>query len=258
MKGDIFMSEKIFNIVPDAVNTAAKNLTDLPTKNIGTTIADCWYLIFGGLSHRADKRKIKYAVELKKFEKELETSIATVPEENKQEPTTQIIMSALDAAKYCVEEEELRKLFVNLITSSIDCSKNVHPSFSHIIRQMNQIDAKVLKFFVHTSTLPACDLLLNLNSGSFKFLNRNIFLSIDNDVSEEDATASISSLMYLGLLESPTDLCYSNKEIYKDFEYSNQYISACQLHDKSQLELLNKVIQLTPLGESFVSCCVTD
>lgn len=252
------MSDKSLNIIPDAVNDAAKNLTELPTKNIGTTIADCWYLIFGGLSHRADKRKIKYAVELKKFEKELETSIATVPEENKQEPTTQIIMSALDAAKYCVEEEELRKLFVNLITSSIDCSKNVHPSFSHIIRQMSQIDAQVLKFFMHYPALPACDLLLNLASGSFKYLNRNIFLPINDSVSEEDATASISSLMYLGLLESPFNVHYTNQDIYKDFECSNQYISACQTYDKSELELSTKIIQLTPLGKSFLSCCVTD
>lgn len=44
--------------VPKSIDNALENLTDLPTKGIGQTIADCWYLVFGGISQKADKNAL--------------------------------------------------------------------------------------------------------------------------------------------------------------------------------------------------------
>lgn len=53
--------------MPDSVDNALNNLSDLPTKNIGQTFGDLWYLVFGGISHAADKRRLRYSVDLKKI-----------------------------------------------------------------------------------------------------------------------------------------------------------------------------------------------
>lgn len=44
--------------LPDSVDNALKNLSDAPTKSIGQTLSDAWFLVFGGISHQANKRRI--------------------------------------------------------------------------------------------------------------------------------------------------------------------------------------------------------
>ena len=53
--------------MPESADNAIKNLTDAPTQNVGKTFADLWYLVFGGITQAADKKKMSYAVELEKY-----------------------------------------------------------------------------------------------------------------------------------------------------------------------------------------------
>lgn len=105
---------------PESINDAIKNLTDKPTQNIGTTLADIWYLVFGGISQSAEKRKLKYSFALKEFENELKTKTSKIPVINRIEPDFQIVGPALESSKYCIMHKELRDMFSSLITSSLD------------------------------------------------------------------------------------------------------------------------------------------
>ena len=67
--------KSLINLVPESIDNAAKNLTDKPTQNMGTTLADIWYLVFGGISQAAEKRKLKYSYALQEFEKELQEKV---------------------------------------------------------------------------------------------------------------------------------------------------------------------------------------
>ena len=137
----------LIDLVPDSVDTAFKNISDKPTLNIGTTIADIWYLVFGGISQTAEKRKLKYSYALQEFEKELKEKISKIPEDKLIDADTQIVAPALEASKYCIEKEELRRMFVNLISSSLNSDMNnfVHPIFSDIIKQLSSEEAKFLQ-----------------------------------------------------------------------------------------------------------------
>lgn len=129
--------------VPECVDKALANLTEKPTKMIGDTIADIWSLVFGGIGHIAEKRRLRYATELEKYNKELQEKINEIPEEKRIEPDLQVIAPTLEASKYCVEKEEIRKMFVNLVASSINSDKaaDVHPIFTDIITKLSQTDA---------------------------------------------------------------------------------------------------------------------
>ena len=52
MADDKAVSKKsLINVeIPDSVDNAVKNLTDKPSANIGQTFADCWFLVFGGIT----------------------------------------------------------------------------------------------------------------------------------------------------------------------------------------------------------------
>ena len=73
--------------LPDSVDNAIKNATDKPTQNVGNTIADLWYIVFGGISYKAEKKKIKYNFLLEQYRKELTTSVSHIPPEKRIEPS---------------------------------------------------------------------------------------------------------------------------------------------------------------------------
>ncbi len=243
--------------LPDSVDNALKNLTDQPTLSIGQTISDCWFLVFGGISQLAEKKKIRYAHNLELFKQELEASVSKIPEENRVEPSSQVVLQALEQAKYCVEEPELRKMFVALLTSSVEPGNHAHPSFSTIISQMSPIDARMLEIFKRSPQCMICDLHYIINSsGSFRPVEDNIFINGPDDISQSAQSNSISSLIHLGLLEIPFDQHAEPESAYDVFKSSDAYIMALRKYPETKLEFHKKIVRLTRLGKSFISCCL--
>ncbi len=133
------------SVIPKFADTALENIIDEPSKNIGNTFADIWYLVLGGsINLMAEKRKMKYALELKKYKAKIEGEISKVPECNRSEPDIQLIGKALEESKYCADKEELRNMFSKLIAGSINKakSKEVLPEYITILGNMTQRIAK--------------------------------------------------------------------------------------------------------------------
>ena len=126
--------------IPEAVENAAKNITDYPSKNIGQTFGDIWYLVFGSISQAADKKRMKYANDLEQYKLELDNAINRIPENDRTAPSIQVTGQALENSKYCISSENLREMFVNLISGAMNKNMEafVHPSFPEIIKQMRQ------------------------------------------------------------------------------------------------------------------------
>ena len=122
------MSNKL---IPDSVDNALKNLTDKPTAAIGQTIADLWYLVFGGISASAEKKRLKLSNDIGIFKEQLEEKIDQIPADQQKDPDIQIAAQALEASKYCVSSEQLREMFANLIAGTMNKTMDpyIHPSF---------------------------------------------------------------------------------------------------------------------------------
>lgn len=179
------IKKSVLNTLAEPISNSAKNITDKPTQNIGTTLADIWYLVFGCISQAAEKRKLKYSYDLQEFEKELQGKISKIPEDKLVEPDIQVVAPALESSKYCVEKKELRELFSNLISSSMnsDSCKDAHPIFTNVIRQLSIADAKLLKVLFEDSNK-----------------HRTGYANIELDVSSSDMILSLSTLESLGLI----------------------------------------------------------
>ena len=248
-------AKSLINLVPQSIDNAAKNITDAPTKNMGQTMADLWFLIFGGISQAADKRRAQYNIELNKFKEELTASLDKVPEENRQEPSSHIVLSSLEEAKFCVEEEELRELFVSLLTSATDSTKTVHPSFASIIRQMSPNDAFLIREFKRIYKYPLCNIKYVDSKGYFRVLFKNLVLI--GRGTEHERSVSVSSLIRLGLLETPHGEFINDPPQYAPFKRTTAYLSQLAIYPANQLQIEELKIQLTPLGRLFLECCVS-
>lgn len=248
--------------IPDSVDNAAKNLTDVPTKNMGQTFGDLWYLVFGGITQAADKRRMKYAHDLEIYNQELNAAIEQIPEDNKVEPSIQVTAQALENSKYCVSEPELRKMFVNLISNSMNrtTSDKVHPSFPEIIKQMAPLDAIILSSFKKKTGQPIAQIVLSLPDRQTVILDNYLYFDI-NGGHRHCYADSISSLERLGLLavdfsryisiDSLYDI-FTNWSYFKQIKEERENIEANEI-----VNLKKGICRLTPLGHTFVDACIS-
>ena len=220
--------------LPASIDNAVKNLTDKPTQGIGQTLADVWYLVFGGITHAADKRRMKYAHDLKLYEQEL----------------SQAILS-------------LRKLFVNLISKSMDShyTSNVHPSFAEIIKQMSPIDARILKTLHPKYNFPVVDYVLeNHLTSSYELQFPAVYISSLSDIDMWSASSAISSLERLGIIALDTSSSFSDKSVYTPFEETDYYKTfsskAIRSYASKRATIHKYLGFFTPLGKNFFEVCV--
>lgn len=247
--------------LPDSVSNILENTTGELTTNVGKTLGDIWFLIFGGISQAADKCKAKYAHDLVIFEQELSASINEIPPEKQIEPSLQITAQALENSKYCIEEKELREMFTSLISNSInsDFSQTIHPSFAEIIKQMSVVDAKILKKFKMASGgIPICHYYMEPpGKQGYTVIMENVFLELP-EISLDICSTSISSLVRLGLIQIPSGISFEDKKCYDTFKQHPQFLSLQNEFPNNKFSIDERVVCLTPLGQSFVMVCIPD
>lgn len=250
------------NAIPESVDNAVKNLTDLPSKSVGQTLSDCWFLIFGGISQLAEKRRLKYAKDLEAFKQSLCNKVSSIPEQNRVDANTQLVMPALENVKYCIEEEDLREMFANLISASLDNrhQDNVHPSFAEILKTLTPLDAKNLLLIQEKYQLPICDIIHapEDNPAIYSVLLQNLFLANPECTVYEQQSLSISSLLKQGLIEIPTYQSISASDAYSIYENCNELLQVRNTYPGKKIILNKRLVRLSPLGHSFLEICCPD
>lgn len=249
--------------MPDCVDNAIQNITDEPTQNIGKTFGDLWYLVFGGISHLADKRRMKYASDLEIYQNELSNAIDKIPKEKRIEPNFQVTAQALENSKYCVSSDILRKMFVNLISGNMssDSEPLSHPSFPEVLKQMDEIDAKLLMELKQTGAAP----IANFNKavhGKTDFVPYfvNAYISTSFHISLDKCARSLTFLERVGFVTLQYDNVFSDKTYYAPFKNLDvfkeidSYIKSAD--PNSYLTIAEGVCRTTPLGQDFINLCV--
>lgn len=133
------------SVVPKFAETALENALDKPSKSIGETLDDIWYLVLGGaLGQMAEKRKMKYAADLEKFKKKTEEEIEKIPYKKRCEPDLQAIGVILEKSKYCADKELMRDIFAKMIAASMNIDKKdkVSPYLVDIVGNMSESEIR--------------------------------------------------------------------------------------------------------------------
>lgn len=242
--------------VPPSVDDAIGNLTNKPATSLGSGFADIFDLVFGPFSYLKQKQQIKYSAKLEQFKTEINDKINSIPEENLKEPDLQTVATALDSSKYCLDSNELRNMFANLISSTMDtryCSQ-AHPSFAEIIKQMSPLDAQNLALFKNKDYPIAEYRREYKESASFTIILTNVFLGNESENDLDIQSSSISNLSRLGLIEVPFDTYYSDESRYKPFGETSLFLTHKSL--KEDLVIQKGIVRKTPLGKSFINVCL--
>lgn len=227
------IKKTVLNTLVEPIANSAKNITDKPTQNIGTTFADIWYLVFGGISQAAEKRKLKYSYALQEFENELKEKISKIPKDKLVDPDIQIIAKALEESKYCIDKEELRHMFSSLIAASLNTGFSISPALINIISLLTPINARTLNFYylydkkiqtelnhinelLHSSSnADTTNYALNKAKELAKIHINIVELEQYLNIPKDDVTNSIRELEHLNLICHTSDKIENPSYIYQ-------------------------------------------
>lgn len=226
------------------------------------TLQDWWYVNFGHtISTQAALLKATREANVEKLKNDILQEVASIPPENVQEPSIKILGPALEASKYYIEEKELRKMFAKIIANSLDSQKSdkIHSSFIEIIKQLDVLDAKILRYlkrehFGVQSAVPTMKIYLKLENGSRTILPL-IFLTDEfTDISKN--AVSLVNLERLGLISIRTDAWLTDESNY-DFTRNYPTITHI-LQNHPEFTLDKSCFSITEYGQNFIDSCVVE
>ena len=221
--------------------------------------------------------KDKYQLEIYSFFTELVNEIFEINVEKLQTPDIALIAKALNDVRFQMENKEIRKMYINLIASSMDLDRNntFISSFSNIVQQLSPIDAKILHLFENPLDMkPLIKFVhdvyaLGPNGEKLKnypnqYNDCTDYIYFDQTLSDIDTNAiSISNLYRLGLIKAIKapenadgfEVFASSTEILNYREhimeiYKNKY------NIDENIFYIKYRFYLTPLGKSFKEVCL--
>lgn len=225
----------------------------------------------------AEKKRAKTEIDIQSYKEAIAQELIQIPEENIQEPQMSIVGPALEASRYYIEEEELRKMFAKLIASSMDKSKIsiTHPSFVEIIKQLTPLDAQILDLIINNNqTAPIgrigikypnrgsrihYDLLFSLNS---------FMMGGEEQIMGTQYTGpSLENLSRLGLVTNDYTKYMTDASEYTYIQKSVEYMNVMNdiqhlnknLTDsdpKSSLVEQHGVTEISSFGKAFAYICL--
>lgn len=234
------------------------NLLGPLSTSVGNTLNDVWELVFGGFGTYVEKKRATRYKALEDFKASLEEKVAQIPEENLCEPPLSIVGPALDASKYYYEEPELREMFANLISSTMDKERAtaVHPTFVEIIKGLTPLDAKNLTYI--DKAAPIAQYILQ-GEKKYRIVLSNVFLENPNEQDLTLQSRSISVLEHLGLVEIDFLHTLAPPADYGGFSETDYYKELTKQTEKDpsigETAISEGGVMLTPLGEHFKKVC---
>lgn len=230
------------------------------------TLNDIWYLAFGKMGLFVDQKRVKHQALVESYKNELVQAVSEIPEENLIEPPLSIVGPALEASKFYIEEDTLRKMFAKLVAASMDNRKSpiAHQAFIEIIKQLSPFDAQNLALFTTDTHLPLANYCLEKNQSSRIVVTSNVFLSNPDNDDIPAIRSSITNLQRLGLVTFRFDVSLKGDQIYEIFKihpYFNNLMKDLEFIDNedylnAKFSVDKGVIELSPFGSDFIRVCL--
>lgn len=211
------------------------------------------------------KANITFKYKLEQFEDDLKENMRKIPEENIIEPSLSVVGPTIEALKYTIDTEDLREMYMNLLTSSMDIDKikYAHPSYVDIIKQLTSLDANILK------QMKSLNKLLRSSRITFAFEDKTYsnamprLFAPDLLIEGYDPfliSASIENLCRLGIV-----INYNADLIGEDYSYCTTHpyvIERYNLYKEHGFNITfeiahaDEALGLTDFGENFVKACM--
>lgn len=195
----------------------------------------------------------------------LESKLKDVPPELIEAPDAHIAVPALQYISYCMDNDELRDMYANLLASSMNkiVKNNVHPGFVDIIKQLCPDEAKIMKYLYSHHTAPTVTLRYEDEHGGGVSIFKN-FSNIGELTGCEqplEINKYFDNLKRLGLIENAEVLSsLTDKAKYEPLRTHPlitaglEGISRQTKFSKSRLS--ESYVTISDYGKAFCSICL--
>ncbi|MFL2116264.1 DUF4393 domain-containing protein [Marinilactibacillus psychrotolerans] len=248
------------NIVPDLPESTKEEALNPSANLLGQA--------FRGIAHKVLDPLVRYNIvkdnEMDDFSEKIRNKTSNIPIEHRDSSKIGLTLKAVEDSSYQLNTEELRELFSNLISASVDSRKNSNllPSFSTILKDLSAEDARLYKKLFEVVTVASVNIKLinRKESRVLPFLD-NIILNDDGSMSYEPI--SINTLERLGLIkiEKATLIQPNFMKNYSDFKKGSNLFYERALNEVqrqksltpsfNEFDIVEGYITLTNLGKSL-------
>ncbi|CAM7265957.1 DUF4393 domain-containing protein [Citrobacter freundii] len=195
-------------------------------------------------------------------------NLALLPPKQISFDQPRVALQALNEAKFAINEDEIQRLFSNLISASLDkeTSKLAHPAYIEIIKQLQPDEAKILRFIFNKENhrkghAPTIDIVQqdledsNLTITSTR-LEVNLICEDAGCDNPENSVMYFSNLKRLGLLTPTSGTSFPNEEHERIFS-SEKVKEICSINSHlDRVSYKSGQYSFTGFGRGFVDSCV--
>ncbi|MEK1301748.1 DUF4393 domain-containing protein [Limosilactobacillus fermentum] len=217
----------------------------------GVATALCWPLL---------KLKIIQKAKLEQFTKEIREKNKQIPVENRDSSKVGLAVKAIEEARYQLNEDDIRKLYVNLIASTVDNRKNglVTPRLATALSQMGPNDAVLLKHIneQESHVVPFGYFIKKDNVGTSTISKKSIDFFKAGTLVNQDI--SLDVLDSLGIIEVKHDAWLTNELFKPSYDKLEESIRV-EIHNifnfnAEEIEFTKGYIKVTDFGEALLRC----
>lgn len=196
---------------------------------------------------------------LHKFSNEIVQKINGIPQENRDTSKLGLVIKTMEEARYQLNENDIRKMYVNLISSTVDNRKNdvVSPRLATVVAQFGFNEADFLKILYRQNgrQLPYGQLRLTLdNVYGYTFPAKVAIADSSNIIN--GFNSSLDILTSLGVANDKQ----GNRLAQRDDRYAQiesilrTIIHKPKGHENSTYSLVASYIDLTNFGRDLCEC----
>ncbi|HAV0411230.1 TPA: DUF4393 domain-containing protein [Salmonella enterica] len=195
-------------------------------------------------------------------------NLALLPPKQISFDRPRVALQALNEAKFAINEDEIQRLFSNLISASLDrkTSGIAHPAYIEIIKQLQPDEARILRFMFnkekyrkgHAPTIE----IVQQNSGNSNLRTTSTTSEVNLICEDADCDSPENSFIYfsnlkrLGLL-TPTSGSSFPKEEYERIFSSKKVKEICSINPHlDKISYKKGLYSFTGFGRGFVDACV--
>lgn len=157
----------------------------------------------------------------------LELKLQNISAEKIITPPSYIAIPALQAISYCMDDEQLRDMYAELLANAMnrDLVENVHPTYVEIIKQMSPFDAVVFKKLISTLVQPCIGISYQNKKTKASYPIQDIIAFTDLERFPLVPTQiSLENLERLKLIDIKYNSKYGKEEPYDKLKHSVQSI----------------------------------
>ena len=195
-------------------------------------------------------------------------NLALLPPKQISFDRPRVALQALNEARFAINEDEIQRLFSNLISASLDnkTSGIVHPAYIEIIKQLQPDEARILRFMFNKEKhrkghAPTIDVVQQDSEGSDITITSTI-MEVNLICEDAGCDAPENSFMYffnlkrLGLLASTSGTSFSKEEHERIF-LSDKVKGICSMNSNlDKVSYKSGQYSFTSFGQGFVDLCV--